>query len=319
MHQKERFAVAILALVLKHDLEFQRDFLCKVCGYCEAEEVKRFLVELEVAGCGDLVLRTENDSEVYIFEFKIRADMQGHNQDPRKLEFFASAKGYGAGIKDRYKPDGKARRATYIVIENDATDLSLTPEKIPECVGKSWRDIGKCTYDHEDRTLVLDLFKSFGLLGIPEFIHMNTKNISLGHGDTTLSAVKLCKVLEAVAGHFGSKPKPDVELDSQGGYIGLNFIPNDSEEWYKLVQPKNRIIGWFGYAQYASSTLDVWFYCGNAKAAAQIHELLSRRFSEAKVSPPDAKNNVLISLLAEKSKDNQAWFISIFETLVQRK
>lgn len=315
MQQKERFSVAMLALILKHDLEFRRDFLNQVCGCGETAKPENFEVELEVAGCGDLVLRRKDDCEVYALEFKISAGLQDHNQNPLNEVFFTS--GYGAGIKNRYKPDGKARRATYIVIENDPTDLRGAVEKIPHCVGKSWRDIGKCSYD---RLLVRDLFESFGLLDIPEFIHMNTKNFSLGHGDATRDAAKLYKLLEAVAGHFGSKTKLDVGWDSEGGSIGMNFVPKTGlDEWRKLVQPTNDTIGWFGYEQYETSTLAVWFYCGNAKAAARVHELLGKRFSEAEVSPPDAQNNVIIHLLADKSADNQDWFISVFESLVQRK
>ena len=244
--------------------------------------------------------------------------MQPHNQDPRKPEFFTS--GYGAGIKKRYKPDGKARIATYIVIENDPADFSAVVGRIPLCFGKSWRDIGRCSHR---RAWVLDLFKSFGSLGIPNFIYMNTQNISLGRGNTTLDAVKLYKLLEAVAGRFNSKAKIEVDWDpdSNGGDIGMAFAPKvKSDKWDELVQPRDGIVGWFGYGQHEkTSTLDVWFYCGSAKAAARVHQLLLEKpFPHATISRPDQENNVWISLPAEKSSDNQDWFISVFNSVVQR-
>jgi len=174
-------------------------------------------VELEIAGCGDLILRTEDNSEAYVFEFKVGSPLQFRNQDPRNPEFFIS--GYGAGIKGALF----GTNATYILVQNDPEDLSKVREKSLLCRAKSWRDVYKCCHNHP---LVHDLFESFGKLDIPAFIQMNTKNMSLGHGKATVEAVKIHKLLEAIAGQVGSrKTKVDVKMGSQeNGYIGMKFL-----------------------------------------------------------------------------------------------
>jgi len=83
----------------------------------------------------------------------------------------------------------------------------------------------------------------------------------------------------------------------------------------KLVRPKSDTVGWFGYCQYEKSTLDVWFYSGTEKAASRVKELLEKHSSRTKVKI-DEKINPHISLPAEKSPDNQDWFVSVFESLV---
>jgi hypothetical protein len=162
---------------------------------------------------------------------------------------------------------------------------------------------------------------------------MNTKNISLGHGDSTLDAVKLYKLLQGIAGVIGSKSRGfdvDLDPDRKRGYIGMNFLPAaKSDEWQKSVQPDSDVVGWFGYSQDKNtykSTLDVWFYCGKqgAAAAAKIRSRLSKNFPQMKLPPdvtsrPKEKNYVWISLPAEESVDNQEWFISVFDSLVRNK
>ncbi len=218
-------------------------------------------------------------------------------------------------------------KSTYILLQNEKLDFSDVRESPPVCRGRSWRDVSGIPY--ERRPIVRDLFESFGNLNIPAFIHMNTKNISLGHADATLDAVKLYKLLQAVAGVVGSKEKFEVALDEdkQGGSMGINFVPTENrEEWHQLVQPNDDLVGWFGYSQdkkHKRSTLDVWFYCGKAAAAVNIRSLLRKRFPKAKV-PRDAselpgENDVWISLPAGNSKDNQDWFICVFDSLIKRK
>ncbi len=319
--QVERFAVATLAFALQHQVEFRKDFLKRVCQRNRGDDAEQFKLELEVAGCGDFVVRKKDHSEAYAFEFKVESPLQSH-QDPRDPEFFAS--GYGHGI--RQQPWVKS---TYILIQNEPLDLNNVTESVPNCRGDSWRSISKCSYE---TLLITDLFESFGSLGIPAFIHMNTKNISLGHGDSTLDAVKLYQLLHAVAGSIGSKPKFEVDFgeDKKGGYIGMNFVPTaKSNEWQRLVQADDDVIGWFGYSQDKKtnrSTLDVWFYCGkrSAAAAAKIRSQLPKNFRQPKLPPevknrPEEKNYVWISLPAKDSADNQEWFISVFDSLIERK
>src|SRR5437899_12644945 len=90
MRQVERFAVAMLAFALQHEPGFKKEFLQRVCERIHTEGEENFLVELEVAGCGDLVLRKEDGSEAYTFEFKVDSPVQKQNQDPRNREFFTS-------------------------------------------------------------------------------------------------------------------------------------------------------------------------------------------------------------------------------------
>src|SRR5713226_2253096 len=113
MQQVERFAVAMLAFALQYEPKFQREFLRRVCDRSHTESDEKFLIQLEVARCGDLVLLKEDSSEAYALEFKVESPIQERNQDPRNQEFFTT--GYGAGIKRK-----SWSKSTYILVQNEA-------------------------------------------------------------------------------------------------------------------------------------------------------------------------------------------------------
>jgi hypothetical protein len=86
--QKERFAVAMLAFVREHDLEFRKDFLEQVCERTHADDAKDFRVELEIPNCGDLVLRKRDNSEGCAFEIKGRCPCSGLESKSSKAQIF---------------------------------------------------------------------------------------------------------------------------------------------------------------------------------------------------------------------------------------
>jgi hypothetical protein len=310
MKQVERFAVAMLGFALKHDLSFRKSFLLQVCNcQCgDAIDPTLFLIELEVAGCGDLILRKEDNSEVYALEFKVGADLQDHNQNPSKLQFFTS--GYGKNIRAKYGPN-----STYIVVQNERSDFGKIPEKEPSCIGKSWADIYSCP--HGD-LLICDLFQSFGALGITEFMRMNTKGLSLGRA--ALDAAKLHTLLEAVAKVEGFKSE-DVEAqlqpNDQSYYVKwFSAAGARQSKWNTLIQPKNKRLGSFGYTNYGGPALEVWFECGTREAADKTLRLLKDRFPNDEVGN-DPENHTWI-VRAKESLDDQEWFISVFDSLVHR-
>ena len=311
MQQVERFAVAMLALALKHDVPFRKCFLLRVCN-CPCEDPTLFSIELEVTGCGDLVLRNEDNSKVYVIEFKIWADLQD-NQDPRKPQFFTTDSGYGKNIKAKYGPD-----STYIVVQNDRPDFSSASEKEPACIGKSWADIYACPYD---APLIEDLFQSFGTLGITEFMRMNTKHFSLGNA--ALGAVKLHNLLEAVANVEGFKSdgvESQLQPNEQGFYVKWFSAGARQSSWNDLIQSKNKRLGSFGYTDYGKPSLEVWIECGTPEAAEVIlHRLQEQKFFPDDEVGSDLDNHVWFVRRAKDSQDDQEWFISVFDSLVPRK
>ena len=160
---------------------------------------------------------------------------------------------------------------------------------------------------------------------------MKTQNISINRRNSAADAVRLYKLLQAVAGLIGSKGKfqVDMEEDVSGGSIGINFVPNDNvRRWHRVVQPDAQLVGWFGYCETAETrwpALDVWFYCGarSPTASAKIRSILRKRFPQAVIPQqasrlPGEKNYVRITLPASESTDNQQWFVSVFDSLVER-
>lgn len=316
MHQRERFAVAMLAFALKQDCVFRKNFLQNVCECGNDVDPKDFFIELEVKGCGDLVLRKDNPPEVYALEFKIGADLQ-YNQDPRNPDFFKS--GYGKNIKDKY-----AGKTTYIVVPNPQLDFSRVSEKEPCCPEKSWGDVAKCPHDNSDRLLVHDLFKSFGALRIPEFMNMTTQGLKLGQH--AINAVRINTLLDAVVGKLDLKKKrePDWELqpDAKHGYTVV-WVSGGAREtvWKNLVQPTGKEFGSFGYTDYANEkpALEVWLPCGTKEAAKRVFDKLQNGFPNKPEVVGIDGNNIWITLPAEESPGDQQWFISVFDTLVPRK
>ena len=314
MRQVERFAVAMLAFVLQHEPGFKRAFLQQVCGRVQDENQDAFSVELEVADCGDLVLR-RNDDEVFVLEFKVDAPLS-KKQDPREEGAFFK-EGYGAGIEKKYPGN-----CTYIVVQNEAADFSNVTETTPSFHGKSWRHILECVPKHPKTPLVHDLFHSLGSLGIPAFINMNIKNKTPGRGTNTLDAVYMLAILEAVAGYVGRTTMKLVPyLEANGGCIEKHFRPtgDKEEKWRMLIQPTGSSYGTIGYAHYGEERrIEVWLFCGNKDAAREVTAILTKRFSDATVEDR-GENMVAIALAVEKSTDDEQWFRSVFDSLVPPK
>lgn len=312
MQQIERFAVAMLAFVLKHDPEFRKSFLNQVCDcHCaDSTDPVSFLVELETAGCGDLILRKEDNSKVYALEFKVGANLEKEKQDPRNPEFFTT--GYGKNIKAQFGPN-----SSYIVVQNDRSDFSSVSKMEPSCIGKSWSDIYACIQNN-NKPLIHDLFQSLGALGITEFMRMNTKDLTLGH--VALDAAKLHALLETVAKVEGFKScdvESQLQPNNRGYYVRCFSAGARQSSWHRLIQPENKRLGSFGYTNYGEPALEVWIECGTRKAAETIRSLLKDRFPDDEVYN-DPENHAWIVRMAKKSQGDQEWFISVFDSLVPR-
>jgi len=86
IQQIERFAVAMLAFVLEHDVNFRRHFLERLCGPRHSSDAENLDIELEFRDI-DLVLSKKDDSRGFAFEFKVGGDKQW-NQIPRIRDSF---------------------------------------------------------------------------------------------------------------------------------------------------------------------------------------------------------------------------------------
>ena len=134
--QTERFAVAAIAFCLKHDEEFLRHFLAKVCD--EPAANGPFEMFIEDHSWGDLVLVAADHSLVLVVECKIKADLEDHQNPAHDSRMFWS-EGYGKQILEHY---GTAQPIKYIVLGYPLQLVQLPPKRIEiVCLQKFWTDL----------------------------------------------------------------------------------------------------------------------------------------------------------------------------------
>jgi hypothetical protein len=289
-NQREIFAVAALAFVLKHDPAFKKFFIQRALGEKEAVPENVNIVCQE-AHCADLSLSTK--STLWVVEAKIGAKLK-KKQDPDSDAFWKKG-GYGDQLIKRREP----RRIKYLVLDQKKHGERRKRKKGIEYGFLSWDELLRAT----ESPLVYELLNSLGKLGIA----CCTDRILNQNSEMRNQLESVCEKLNVRSPASAAKGRSEVQWeidwpahDCANGYFGLN-IKRGAPLLKKLKDaiPRNTI-GWFGFERVNGKLRSsIWFYQASKKAAAILNRFPHGRFIikdgclMAKVSGIAALNRIL--------------------------
>jgi len=316
--QHERFSVACLALVLKHELEFREAFLELICEYTSLENSHQFEVLVEPERSADLVLDANELKCVFVIECKIEASLKEH-QTFGHSEFYKSANGYGNHLNTYLD---KGYEVTYITLQNDSEEKSDASQKI-KYLSKKWSDLN-VKDKIKKNPWVEDLFGALAERGVGYFAEYNklTKNMNM-----ISKASDACKVeflldnaaeaIKAATKLKNSKGNKTTFDPSGPSFIGRAFLYNDAGvAWQNLVganENGNEDLSWFGYE---GEKRIVGFYCAKGNIE-KVNVALSKACPNLGKVGQD-EGYVWIESDGSELDGDQEWFVAIYKKLVEQ-
>jgi hypothetical protein len=319
-HQKEMFAVAAVAFVLKHDEKFRAHFLHKICGFAVSVVPPRLRIEVQPNDHSDLALKDDANLSVFIVEFKVGAELKP-KQNPKHEKAFFAKDGYGTLILEDCDYINCAKKSYIVLDDSEAFDdcdwpgltcksrrwAALVPEG--ETVGELWAD----------------LRNSLGELGVAAFQLEKLKNMK--NAKLTKHAVEMHQTLSRVASQlkFGSSGGENINFgDGDSAWYGRH-IPSgkllDFDGLKSCVEAQKSPLGWFGYqSEKEHSERAVTFWCGSDEAAKNTQAFIDERMRNG---PPGKsvikEKEVYFQLDGEADFGDAEWFDEVFKALADKK
>ncbi len=201
--QRERWAVAALGHVLRHDAKFRGYFLASVCGI--VTEVVSVKIEIEPRNAADLEIEISASSParryVVVVEAKAGAGLDS-KQNPNNSQF-AELGGYGWDMVARHT--APELHLLYVVLGHNE-DLKL-PDLHPTLRNirlkqASWSTVGNMNAPSD---LARELFETLALIGVPGMKETFLKDIRVTKGLGSIADA--WEILRAVCDEFGVKEK----------------------------------------------------------------------------------------------------------------
>jgi hypothetical protein len=314
MEQHERFAVAMIGLVLDHDEKFRAHFLDRLCGLGNQPDPSGWEVYVEPHNWGDLVLIHRTSLRLVVVEFKIDSPLKDH-QNPENPEFSQPADrnteniaGYGLDIPGFAKREGLTNHR-YVTVQKEASWRRVNQTTALACNAKEWKELLRPDVSRESG-LEACLYDSLSRLGVYSFVGRNMNRKKLAAAATEPLAL-LIGVLQAL-GVDKFNPK---NVNASAEWLGVDITRKDLRGLNDLVQPEGNMVGWFGYeAESTGPRLSVWLY-STASTVRQVE----KRLNAAKRLPGvggEVKRDVgnpyvFISLAGTESNDDKEWFQSV--------
>ena len=328
--ERERFAVAALALCLKHDRALLKHFwqrVCRVSGDPKVmPEIAPTDILLEPPPWADLRLVSHNRTKrfVWVIEIKAGTHLDEHQRPDRPAVFMKPGHGYGALFAEEEKRRGTNMRFVILgASPEDSLDVLLGAKRAAPIVlqQRTWQ----CLADDFPKTkLCDDLRICLGNLGIRAFPAAEMKNMKVN--TTSLEIGKAVAILQDVQSRLDWPDKAQASIPSLHVTEGRWFMGRDllraktsnAMRLNALLQPPNRYVAWFGYQGDVGGTTELVFelYCGSEQAqqrsAARVRKVLDRAIVEEE--PPD-KNwfNVILKTGTHSLNNDSAWFCSVFK------
>lgn len=325
----EEFAVATVGFVLKHDIEFKRKFLR---DFAEIEDdVEKYEVSVQDTNCADLALKNEGKRTLVVFEFKVHARLENHQNPWLKnlrpddnTPFWAEVKdgknGYGHEIERNYPGFSTIH---YIVVRQNETEYNET--KPCQRNGKtfwfkrrSWRSLLE-----PNSKLQEDLVCSLGETAIDELKDYRMKKIKIKNDQLEgfFKGTSSLELLVHVGKRLGLKNAKitsdlvrlctelsnDTSLRQLGVELPLETIKS-------LEGIRNKFDGCeFGYysANRRQFTAEVWFYGAN-ESQLKLKQLLKSMEKSVEFDKAEKDASVLrVVRTAETSLSDFEWFCKV--------
>ena len=319
-HQKEMFAVAAVAFVLKHDEKFRAHFLHKICGFALSVVPPRLRIEVQPHHHSDLAIKDDANSSVFIVEFKVGAELEP-KQDPNKKAFLAKG-GYGKLILED-RDYGNCNQKSYIVLDDDSKAFVDCDRQGLTCKSRKWADLfPEC---ETVGGLWADLRDSFGELRVAAFQLERLKNMK--NAKFTKQAVVMHQTLSRVGSllQIGKKGGEFIDFSERDSWYGRH-IPSakllNFDGLKKCVQAKKKPLGWFGYvSEKEHSYRAVTFWCDSDKAAKKTEAFILKRVRNG----PPGKSVIYDGTAVDYRLDGDdgfgdaEWFDAVFKALADKK
>jgi hypothetical protein len=320
----EIFAVAAVGFVLKHDVQFKKNFLKKFADI--EESVENFEPSIQAADCADLKLENSSKRILVVVEFKVGAELQPKQNpwpDTRKsdddsLPFWSKDEsGYGNqyGNKSNFN---QFSTVYYIVVQQNGTPRNEMPcKKFGKSFylkSRSWKSLLEPDPGLED-----DLVKSLAELGIEELEDWRMKGIKIENGD--LEALFKGKTAVELILHISTKLgwRKDVARNRLTGFftegscgnvrqLGL-YAPKEALKRLAGIRANFLKDAWYGYFSENNQPFkaEVWFYC-NENAQPELRALVEKELNSALIQEnPDEKGLRIIRNDNEALGDSE-WF-----------
>jgi hypothetical protein len=121
----------------------------------------------------------------------------------------------------------------------------------------------------------------------------------------------------------------DYDPKTSSGEVGIKVIPAPSSRStpnhqliVNLLKPPQKWCAWFGYSSEVGNGYDmqVWFYCGNRKAAESVRgKLGSSKFAAIECKRDKRARvelwNVVVRTKTHRKSSDRDWFASVFEAI----
>ena len=329
--ERERFAVAALALCLKYDRVLLKHFWQRVCQVPGDPKMMPDIapseILLEPPHWADLRLVSDNHTRrfVWVIEVKAGTHLEKRQRPDRPAVFMRPGHGYGALFADEEKRRGTNMRFVILGARpDDNLEVSLGAKRVAPIVlqQRTWQDLA----DGFPRTqLCKDLAIWLGNLGIRAFPAAEMKNMKVN--TTSLEIGKAVTILHDVQSRLDWPDNARAGLPSfdvkDGWWMGRHLFRAETSNPARLnnlLQPPARYVAFFGYQGGVGGTAElvVELYCGSKEAQQSSVARLRKVFARGAVEecPPD-KNwfNVIVKARTHSLNNDSDWFCSVFKQL----
>jgi hypothetical protein len=309
-------------LCLEHEPKFRRLFWDEVC--CAGKERnawKDLEIEVEPKDWADLRVTAKGPRGrvVVVVECKTGDDL-APKQNPNDRSFFNEGFGYGWFLANFAK--SLSAEARYVVLgAKERLDLPL------------WKIVGgrirvqqrhwACLQGRDQSSLVRDLFRSLGLMGVTDFLMDEAKKAKVRGFGQAADAKVVLDVLGGSPNDFLNW-KVKIEPDSAGVFnIGAYLKTVDGQEkdlspvhhsLIKVAKPATEFVCWFGYESDPKNfRRSVWFFSSTLKRSQRIEKAFKAKGYEAEADWDGSENYCAIwsRQLPENDLD---WFQSVIDT-----
>ena len=317
-NQREMFAVAAVAFVLKHDEKFRAHFFHEICGFAVSAVQPRPRIEVQPHDHSDLAIKDEANSSVFIVEFKVDAELE-QKQNPKHEKAFFAQGGYGNLILEESGYRDFARKS-YVVL-NDSKEFEDGERQGLGFKSKTWADL--VVHGESVGGLWTDLIDSLGELGVVAFQFKKLRNMN--NTQHTVQAVAMHQTLSHVAStlELGNRGGENIE-DGVYVWYGRNIsykVLLNSLDLKKCIQAPATRLGWFGYQSgMGHSQRAVTFCCGSDEAAKNTQAFMRERMRNG---PPGESHIERTEVYYQSEGDagfgDVEWLIAVFKALADKK
>ncbi len=328
--ERERFAAAAICFCCRHDPEFRKHFLTRICGI---DNWSNLNVQVEPRRWSDLLISgSAGDRKLlHVIECKIEAALRPH-QNPNEDAFWEKG-GYGHSMRQEHSSDGTELGYTVLGLSER---LSLPAQKNSINLSQVfWSDLEQGL---PSSGLAQDLADTLGRLGCADFNMRTIRRIRVGVGFSDALKARLifasvCKKLQIQSRWYW---EDDGNLDGENAFLGcwirspshpkslliraapflrgslswanaicgsLHHVANRDEEW----------IVWFGYEAgpdvEGGLVRSVWLLCEDESRVNAICQAFPENVGTCRQMPDDERAAVITSPLKSKVGDFD-WFVN---------